>query len=831
MTALAAACLPAVPDDDDERAARLWEAIDEEFLAVMSWDPGRQVVTFPRGHPLLGWTGCAVSGCRTSAQSRSGLCLACQQRWADTAGLSLAAFCAIPRPVSRGRGVARCAVGGCGRPSSSARWRLCSAHDYQRASLLRLPLEEFLAHPGVVPLPSFGPCAAAACTRDRTTGRGPYCHQHAQRLSMARRKDPGLDAGAWQRTVPAVAEGPQVSLRGLPPLVVAEVLYGLQERARAGVKTTQVYFRPYCDLLRRAGAASIADLAPVGKHQYQAELESSFLKSVRRREVTPETERHKDEWDLFAFGHGGRLTFTGISQPWLREAVKRWAFDDLPRRRGDSVTSVAQQKVNSIGRLSESLRLQRADHGDVIGALGREDVTAFCNRLAFLAGQGQISERLRWTFSRGARLVLGRCRSIGLTREGQPLHGLPDDFTVLREDIPDEPEEEDTAGKDLPAEVMRALTSHLDRLEAGSTREVRVAVELMMDTGRRPGEIASLMLDCLETDPDGKPVLIYDNHKAHRKDRRLPIAAATAAVITAQQERTRARFPGTPDSQLRLIPAPMKNPAGRRPMADDWISTCHRAWVGGLPDVAVPTAVDDGGRQVTRMLPFSKEKIVPRAYRHTYAQRHADAGVDVTVLQELMNHRHVTTTQGYYRVGAGRRREAVDRVTAMQFDRHGNRVWRQAGALLASEHQRRAVGEVAVPYGGCSEPSNVAADGCDCPLRFRCIGCGHFRTDISYLPDLERYLADLLRHREKLRAAVDADEWARAEATPSDAEITRVRRLIERMKSDLDDLTGDERGQVEDAVAVVRRSRSRITSLGMPKVRQPLPDIRAERGA
>ena len=83
------------------------------------------------------------------------------------------------------------------------------------------------------------------------------------------------------------------------------------------------------------------------------------------------------------------------------------------------------------------------------------------------------------------------------------------------------------------------------------------------------------------------------------------------------------------------------NPAGRRPMARELDRRRHRAWADGLPDVAVPTAVDDGGRQVTRMLPFSKEKIIPRAYRHTYAQRHADAGVDVTVLQELMNHRQV----------------------------------------------------------------------------------------------------------------------------------------------------------------------------------------------
>ena len=140
------------------------------------------------------------------------------------------------------------------------------------------------------------------------------------------------------------------------------------------------------------------------------------------------------------------------------------------------------------------------------------------------------------------------------------------------------------------------------------------------------------------------------------------------------------------------------------------------------------------------MLPFGKEKLTLYAYRHTYAQRHADAALTSRCCRSswiiARSPRLRPTT-----ASAPLRREAVDRVTAMQFDWHGNRVWRQAGVLLDSEHQRRAVGEVSVPYGGCSEPSNVAADGQDCPLRFRCIGCGHFRTDISYLPDLERYLA------------------------------------------------------------------------------------------
>ncbi|MFD1145638.1 hypothetical protein [Saccharothrix hoggarensis] len=152
-------------------------------------------------------------------------------------------------------------------------------------------------------------------------------------------------------------------------------------------------------------------------------------------------------------------------------------------------------------------------------------------------------------------------------------------------------------------------------------------------------------------------------------------------------------------------------------------------------------------------------------------------------------------------------------------------------ALLDSEHARRAIGEVAVPYGSCSEPSNVAAGGDDCPVRFRCVGCAHFSTDISYLPDLEAYLADLLRNRERLRAVVDADDWAKAEAMPSDAEISRIRQLISRVKADLDDLTEEERAQIQKSVAVIRAARNKVVGLGMPRVRQPLPDIRPERTA
>ncbi|WP_243709937.1 transposase [Mycobacterium marinum] len=171
-------------------------------------------------------------------------------------------------------------------------------------------------------------------------------------------------------------------------------------------------------------------------------------------------------------------------------------------------------------------------------------------------------------------------------------------------------------------------------------------------------------------------------------------------------------------------------------------------------------------------------------------------------------------------IGEDRRRAAVDTVTALSFDRHGNRLWRNAQMLLESERARHAVGEVAVPYGTCTEPTNVTAGGGACPIRFRCAGCDHFRTNVAYLPDLQAHLDDLLRTRERLSAAIDGvDDWARVDAIPTQEEITRIRRLISRIKGDVADLDEGERARIDEAVAIVRRHRAaHSVPLGMPTI-------------
>jgi integrase len=784
-------------------ALSLARSLERGLLREAGWDPSLRVLFLPAQHRLLGRQVCRVEGCDNNIFfGLPQVCHRCFTRLTRL-GLSVAEITAAADLPSAPGPAARCAVPGCRcEPTvSEALW--CTPHARQfRHRRQRTSIEQFAADPRVRPLPPLPACLVAACTRRADSACG-YCNTHYQRWRLAQRANPEIDPRWWQVTESGVAEPGQVNLRTLAPLVVTEVLFGIQGRLHAGAKLTAVTLRAVADTARATQAASIEECSPdrFGTKAARS-LVRTFARDVRRALADPGREQTNDTWDLAIFGHPGRLSFTGITQPWLSETTKRWAAEQLPRHRGGGVTRV-QSKVNSVGLLSEYLRC-RPDHGLVPAALGRYDIEGFCHRLAYLESTGKIGRYRHNLLGRDVRAVLAGTRALGLTRAGGPAAGLPGDFAIERADIPADPERAEP-GRDLPAEIMAELCANLDTLEPA---EVKTAVQIGIDTGRRPEDILALPLDCLARDDHGGPVLVYDNTKADRLGRRLPISEATAAVIIAQQQRVRASFPAARAGQLKLLPTPRRNPDGRKPISISMLERRHRSWVNALATLHTADGVE-----------FDKTRVVPYAYRHSYAQRHADAGIPIDVLADLLDHRSYTVTRSYYRIGEDRRRAAVDQVNALSFDRHGDRVWSDARALLESEHARYAVGSVAVPFGVCAEPSNVKAGGGACPFRFRCVGCDHFSTDVSYLPDLAAYLDDLLRNRERVTAATDIDEWARAEATPSDDEITRIRRLIGRVRAGLDDLTPEERTQVEQAVATVRAHRS--VNLGMPRVRSP----------
>ena len=808
MTALravsAAAEETSSPAGRGSTEAVLAERLEAAFLAEAGWDPETQVLMIDPAHPLLGRVTCKAPGCQTTCPASTGLCLDCRRRL-EQAGLGLEDTGLLP-PPKRHRwldpGAGACTVAGCPRPWVKSSRPLCPEHLAQQELLGIGDPAVFAASPGVSALPSHGTCAVASCPRQLPSAAGAYCDAHVQRLRRLRQAGEQPEEAAWRLTEPPVPRSGQVSLAGMNPAVVTEILFGLQQRTRQGVRTHDAILRAVCDDARSQQVASLADLEiPPRRGKGYESVVHTLVTHARRGASGPETETAKDTWDMVLFGQRGRLSFTGITQPWLRETAKVWAAADLPRRRGRAGGDKTRHHVASLALLSQSLR-QRPDRGNDPAALGRADIEAFLARLAWQHSDGRISELTRVLACRETRKLLTGARQLGTTGPGGPAAGLSDQFAVHHDDIPDEPEHGEP-GRDLPAEIMRQVCAHLPSLAAP---HIRTAAEILIDTGRRPEDVVALPLDCLSCDAGGSPVLVYDNLKASRLGRRLPVPAATARSIREQQQRVRGQFPRTPVSELKLLPTGWANRDGRRPLTVSALSSAHREWISSLP----PLLLDDGAE-------FDKDRVIPYAYRHTYAQRHADAGVPVDVLAELMDHRTLNVTRRYYRVGEERRREAVDKVTAMQFDRHGNRVWRDARALLDDEHARYAVGSVAVPYGTCTEPSNVAAGGNDCPLRFRCSGCDHFRTDVSYLPDLTAYLDDLLRTRERLAAAA-ADGWARSAAAPPEQEIRKIRELIGRIKGDIAGLPPAERACIDEAVAVVRGHRT--VSLGMPRLRQ-----------
>lgn len=818
---------PAAVPAGDGRLEEILRALDPGFLSVWDWDWKRRVITFPRVHPVVGLPDCPVPNCPSviTVATRP-MCWGCMVRQAKS-GMPLDEFLLVPKSISAGIGQQMCAVDRRERPQDSTIARLCATHRLQRSQALGgLGMEEFLAHPKVVGLAGIGPCLVTACYLDRVGSKYPYYKTHTQRLRTVR-EEPGFDGQRWRRTDKAVCSTREVSLRGLPDRLVAEAPYALSSRVDNGYKLRPECLRPLYDRLRAhqvTRLGEVTDPEAAGDSREQATMIRAAQLALARLNTTPETERVKDVWDMSVFGHTGVIPFTSITQIPLREAMKIWVYDDLPRRRNKNAVHHARAVIAALAMLSQSRRLQRPDRGLDPAAWGRADIVAYCNRMGHLTATGKQSASRRLAYTRFVRRVLLRFRTLGLAGHGGVLEGMPVDFAIWPEDMPDEPEDAE-AGRDLPEAVMRALCAHLDRLEDLSSTETRVATELLIDTGRRPDEIYTLTWDCLESDPDGSPVLVYDNHKAYRLGRRLPIGGETAEVIRRQQQRVRDRFPTTAPAHLKLLPRARTNPEGTKPLND--ISAAHRKWVDSLPDLLVPLITTEAGTQVTHLVPFDRARIFTYAYppllRPEARRRRSTPRRTQRIDGPPAHHHHPGLLPGRCGATPGGRRPG-----------HGPAVRpaRQPGLAHGPEPaglRARAPCDRGGrhPYGVCREPSNVAAGGHACPLRFRCLGCEHFCTDISYLPDLQAHLADLLRSRERLMSAFEADEWARAQAMPSQEEISRVRRLIDRVSSDLDQLTAEDRAQIDQAVTLVRRSRT--VHLGMPRVGQPLPDVRPPR--
>lgn len=138
--------------------------------------------------------------------------------------------------------------------------------------------------------------------------------------------------------------------------------------------------------------------------------------------------------------------------------------------------------------------------------------------------------------------------------------------------------------------------------------------------------------------------------------------------------------------------------------------------------------------------------------------REARELVAAPVLRDLMDHRSLLTTLGYYRVGDARKRAAIELLARHTVDSRGlARSVEQPPSALT--HLGESLACVAVLMGKCSAPTNARAGGLACPIRYQCAACPHLKSDPSYLPELRAY-ADELRREQEAMLAADAPAWS-----------------------------------------------------------------------
>jgi hypothetical protein len=184
-----------------------------------------------------------------------------------------------------------------------------------------------------------------------------------------------------------------------------------------------------------------------------------------------------------------------------------------------------------------------------------------------------------------------------------------------------------------------------------------------------------------------------------------------------------------------------------------------------------------------------------------------------------MDHRSADTTSAYYQVSKKMKREAVNTLRVLAVDRTGA----PAPIGSATAYEMRSV---AVPWGNCTEPSNVKAGGGSCPIRWQCPGCSHYNPDPSHLPAIEDQVRSLKASLETA-SAIGAAHYAIA---GMEGEIAGYAKVIAAMKDRMDGMPEAERRQVEEASKILRRLRAGSVAPG--PVPLPMPVTRpAERTA
>jgi len=280
----------------------------------------------------------------------------------------------------------------------------------------------------------------------------------------------------------------------------------------------------------------------------------------------------------------------------------------------------------------------------------RRDVASF---LATAVAHGIMTDppgRSQWRKLRGNRGIIRthlaglRRRDLGLSTVDRQLAGIRTFYRFLQvSGIVDGVPANLTAGRggrrrDLPRDLNVELTERLIELpDTGTARGLRdrALLEMIYGLGLRLAEVVGLDLGDLDW-PSGRVRVLGKG----RRERILPLGGCAAEAL-----RNYLRDRLEPEVWLHVNDGTLRGADRKRPVFE-----------GRRGRRIAPRTVQ------TRVSGYAAELagatgVSPHTLRHSFATHLLDGGAGIRVVQELLGHRHLATTQIYTHLGRERLRE------------------------------------------------------------------------------------------------------------------------------------------------------------------------------
>jgi integrase len=384
------------------------------------------------------------------------------------------------------------------------------------------------------------------------------------------------------------------------------------------------------------------------------------------------------------------VTFAGIAQPWLREAVKRWARQRLASGCSFNTVTTAATALRRF-----SLFLAECDPPIVMP----EQI-----------GRPLIERYLAWVNSRPladasknvARVFVRRFLNDNQRFSWAP---IPAEAVIYLDEL-------SSRKRPLPRFLPEFVMA---QLESGSSLALlavpyRHLVVLITETGLRAGDACTLPTDALITDSSGWPCLRVLVSKM-RAEHLVPLSARAADAVRTQQASLARDLPGG---------TPWLFPSGgdpRLPVAYNSLRCAFNAWQERIG------LHDEAGRPL---------HVTLHQLRHTFGTRLINSGVPQHVIQRLLCHASPEMTNFYAHLHDTTIRAEFERYCQTRVDIDGKLLGFDPGAATAdAEWVKHRLSRAAdtLPNGYCGRPPQQ-----DCPHPNACLTCPDFQTTAEFLP-------------------------------------------------------------------------------------------------